>query len=179
MDLTNASAIITGDAGGFSSATVRRLAQNRLHRTLAATAKQVCATGTLRSCSSPIARLFANVGRAAALRDIATIPIVGRGAGRTGPARSPRRQRSRAASSPWMGPAWERESRGTASLRMQRKRPSGRGESPRDAAMSSAWRDSLNLRASTGGRRRSTTAAHADATNAKGATDARLQDWDP
>jgi hypothetical protein len=76
-------------------------------------------------------------------------------------------------------PVWQRESRGTASLRMRRKRPSGRGEWPRDAAMSSAWRDSLKLRASTGGRRRSTIAAHADATNAKGGTDARLQDWDP
>jgi hypothetical protein len=53
MDLTNASAIVTGGAGGFGSATMRRLAQNRLHGTLAATAKQVCATGTLRPCSSP------------------------------------------------------------------------------------------------------------------------------
>ena len=33
------------------------------------------------------------------------------------------------------------------------------------AAMSSAWRAGLNVRASTGGRRRSTTAAHADVTN--------------
>jgi NAD(P)-dependent dehydrogenase (short-subunit alcohol dehydrogenase family) len=48
MDLTNASAIVTGGAGGFGSATMRRLAQNRLHGTLAATAKQVCATGTLK-----------------------------------------------------------------------------------------------------------------------------------
>jgi 2-polyprenyl-6-methoxyphenol hydroxylase-like FAD-dependent oxidoreductase len=48
-DVTNASAIVTGGgAGGFGSATARRLAQNRLHGTLAATAKQVCATGTLR-----------------------------------------------------------------------------------------------------------------------------------
>ena len=53
------------------------------------------------------------------------------------------------------------------------------GPSPRDAAMSSAWRDSLNRQASRGGRRRSTTCADANATNAKGGTDARLQDWDP
>ncbi|MDX6708372.1 MAG: hypothetical protein QOI48_4218 [Solirubrobacteraceae bacterium] len=56
MDLTNATAIVTAALYEASAlATVRRLAQNRLHRTLAATAKQVCATGTLSPCSPPTA----------------------------------------------------------------------------------------------------------------------------
>src|SRR5213082_1347176 len=45
--------------------------------------------------------------------------------------------------------------------------------------MSSAWRAGLKVRASIRGRRRSTTAARADVTNAKGGNDARPQDWNP
>src|ERR1700680_1504285 len=48
---------------------------------------------------------------------------------------------------------------------------------PHAAAMSSAWRAGLNLRASTGGSRRSTIVVHAEATSAKGGNDDRLQDW--
>jgi hypothetical protein len=61
-----------------------------------------------------VARLFANanVGRAAALRGIATIPIVGRDAGRTGPARSPRRRCSRRRPGGSEANAIVRESRG-------------------------------------------------------------------
>jgi hypothetical protein len=54
MDLTNASAILTARYEVWLCD--RRLAHNTLHRTFAATAKQVCATGTLRPCSSPCQR---------------------------------------------------------------------------------------------------------------------------
>jgi NAD(P)-dependent dehydrogenase (short-subunit alcohol dehydrogenase family) len=53
MDLTNASAIVTGGAGGFGSATVRRLAQKGAKAVIVAPACKALSTNSATAYAVP------------------------------------------------------------------------------------------------------------------------------